>query len=156
MRYVTLAECRQIVFPYIHSKLTMAEPAPDYEHEPSGLSNLDKVLGLVRTDYYPTIYDKAAYMVCSIAGSQYYSNGNKRLAVVVLLEFLVKNEAEVRSLNHDQYAHLLSEVFPLHSWEDNQQISDPHALLLYNLAITIGDAKRRGTKSFSTLRQKVS
>lgn len=126
MLYLTLDDCRRVVFTYIYSNLTAAEPAPNYEIEREGLAQLDKVLTLVRESYYPTPYDKAVYIVSGIAGSQYFSNGNKRLAVVTLLAFLLLNSAEVRQRSALEYQALLGARFPLHEWEPSKAIADPH------------------------------
>src|SRR3989344_4590482 len=96
VEYFDYEACEKYAFPYIYAELTSAEQAPDYSHEPNGVGELQKVLNFVRNDtYYPAFEDKAAYLICSIAGSQYFSNGNKRLSVVVLLMFLMKNNVLV-------------------------------------------------------------
>lgn len=70
--------------------LSTGEPAPPYERERAGLQALETVLTLAQNDrYYPTFADKSTYLFCGIAGAQHFSNGNKHLAVSVLLFFLV-------------------------------------------------------------------
>lgn len=155
MRYVTIDTCRQVVFPYIYDALTDQEPAPKYELEEAGLAELDKVLNFVQTDYYPSPYNKAAYLICSIAGSQYFSNGNKRLSLIILVLFLLMNETEILQLSLDGYRTLLAGHISL-IWEDNQNIQGDHALFLYNLAIAIGDRPHWKVKDFSQLRERVS
>lgn len=72
-----------------------SDPLPDYSKEnPSGLK---KVLELYRNDnYYPTFFEKAAYLFVGIIKGHYYSNGNKRLAFVALLYFLAINNYELK------------------------------------------------------------
>lgn len=151
MRYLTLDDCRRAVFSYIYRNLSVEEPAPAYELENEGMAELDKVLELVQTSYYPALHDKAAYIVSSLAGSQYFSNGNKRLAVITLLAFLLLNDTEVKRRSTNEYQELLKEYFPLHDWEHNKVIQDSHAVFLYNLAIVIGDRNKWGGLSFSAL-----
>jgi prophage maintenance system killer protein len=157
MEYLDLQTCVEEVFPFIHALLTKKEPAPVYAREQNGMQELEKVLTFVRDDcFYPSFTDKAAYMICSIAGSQYFSNGNKRLSVTVLLSFLSRNGASIEVIAEDGYAKIFTEVFSSDAWERNTAITDPHALFLYNLAITIGDRKQWGCPDFTTLREKVA
>ncbi len=114
MLYVTLELCRKEVFPFIHQELTDAESAADYEYESEDMAELEKVLIFVRHDaYYPTFADKAAYLICSIAGSQYFSNGNKRLSVTALLKFLVLNRIPIRNIDTPGFREILTNVFPM-------------------------------------------
>ncbi|MEX0636734.1 MAG: hypothetical protein WD135_08195 [Ferruginibacter sp.] len=139
MEYTTLDHCIDRVFPFIHAHLSEHEPAPEYEFINSGMGQLEKVLQLVQSDvYYPTFSDKCAYLLCSIAGSQYFPNGNKRLGVAVLIDFLIINSAEIVVLNSGDYRELLNIYYPSYTWEENENIRDPHPLFLYNLAIVIG------------------
>lgn len=158
MQYVSLDYCKNRVFPYIYRKLSKEEPSAQYGQEANGLQELNKVLRLVENDlFYPTLPDKTAYLLCSIAGSQYFSNGNKRLGVMVLMAFLVINNVKLRTLTAKKYRELLLNKFPIHTWEDNLQIQKAHPLFLYNLAIIIGDRTQWGKNvDFTVLKQKVS
>ena len=65
-------------------------PLPDYSREDDG--SLSKCLELVKNDdYYPGFFDKAAYLFASIIENHFFSNGNKRLAWMVLIYFLKIN-----------------------------------------------------------------
>lgn len=157
MEYIDLQTCVKEVFPFIHALLTREAPAPTYTDERNGMQELEKVLTFVRDDrFYPSFAEKAAYMICSVAGSQYFSNGNKRLSVTVLLSFLSQNGASIEVIEEDGYHRLFLDAFPLGKWESNAAITDPHALFLYNLAITIGDRAKWGCRDFTTLREKVA
>lgn len=69
MEYLDLQICVSDVFPFIHALLTKNEPAPAYTQEQSGMQELEKVLTFMRDDrFYPSFTEKAAYMMCSIAG----------------------------------------------------------------------------------------
>lgn len=158
MQYVTLGHCRTTVFPFIYAELSRTEPSAQYEQENNGLAELDKALHLVENDsFYPTFADKAAYLLCSIAGSQYFSNGNKRLGVTVLIQFHILNNAKQLVLTAKKYQKLLAKFFPKHSWESNPTIIEADPLFLYNLAIVIGDRTKWGDGvDFTALKQKVS
>ena len=145
MNYISLEGCKRFVFPYIYEQLTNNEPTAQYEQESTGIAELKKVFELVQNDlFYPTLPHKAAYLLCSIAGSQYFSNGNKRLGVITLLFFLIMNDAEVLALDSEGYEKLLRNYFPSLIWEHNLVIGDNLPIFLYNLTILIGDRKQWG------------
>lgn len=157
IRYFNLKACIAFGFPWIYDELTAAEPTPNYESEAGGMADLNKALEFVKNDeYYPEFEDKCSYLLCSIAGSQHFSNGNKRLGVTVLLMFLQKNDAYIS----DDYVELRSLIprhFPLHTWEENSNLAgDAHAQFLYNLALVIGDRNKWGCTGFNEMREKVT
>jgi prophage maintenance system killer protein len=157
MQYITEEMMRKHAFPYIQKQLANAEAAPDYEREPNGMSELRKVLEFVQQDlYYPTFEEKAAYLLCSIAASQYFSNGNKRLSVMTLVLFLSANAVIIDEDSVESYKNILQEVFPLHVWEHNAEIKSSHALFLYNLAALLGDRTKWGTNDFPQVRERVA
>lgn len=158
MEYVSLDYCKTKVFPYIYARLSKDEPSAQYDQEANGLQELEKVLHLMESDmFYPTFPDKAAYLLCSIAGSQYFSNGNKRLGVMTLMSFLVLNHVKLVTLSAKKYQSLLRHKFPKHNWENNTTIVKSHALFLYNLAIIIGDRTVwEDGVDFDVLKKKVS
>lgn len=158
MRYITPDICYQVIFPFVYEELADVEQAPSYEQEANGIRELTKVLTLVQQDsFYPTFHAKAAYLLCSIAGSQYFSNGNKRLAVVTLFTFLALNQPKARLLNKEELQALLAQSFPRHTWEENASIKNDHALFLYNLTLVIGDRSRWSDgDDFSLLKDKIA
>lgn len=155
-QYFTIDACRKYGFSYIYAELTSTEAAPVYESEEDGLAELEKVLSFVRNDdYYSSFHEKSAYLICSIAGSQYFSNGNKRLGITVLLMFLMLNDAKALD-NSNLLKTILLDIFPLHVWEENSVIRGAHSLFLYNLAIVIGDRTNWGTDDFKEVQSKVA
>lgn len=158
MQYVSLDDSKSFIFPYIYEQLSGEEPSAQYELESNGLAELDKVLHLVQSDtFYPTIADKAAYLLCSIAGSQYFSNGNKRLGVMVLTQFIILNKIKILILSRKEYQALLKRFFSRHTWESNSTIIENEPLFLYNLAIIIGDRNRWGQNiTFDTLKKTIA
>jgi death-on-curing family protein len=156
IRYPTEQDFRMKGFPFIQEVLSAHEPAPDYLSERNGMAELNKVLNFLQQDaYYASFFEKAAYLVCSISGSQYFSNGNKRLAVTALMLFMSLNEAEIYETIEEEYREILLFAFPLHTWERNEFLKGPHALFLYNLAIVIGNRKVWGTNNFAMVRDLV-
>lgn len=155
MKYIQHQDLSAI-FQFIQDVLTEDEPAPQYADESTGVAELQKVLEFVQNDlYYPDFADKCAYLICSIAGAQYFSNGNKRLAVFTLMQFLLMNDAEVWWSNDNAFSILMHQIFPLYVWEENKYIPEPEQQFLYNLAIVIGDPNVWGTDKFDVLKEKV-
>jgi len=155
MKYFEIDDTRA-VFSYIQKSLTSMEPAPDYEVDEVGMFELNKVLNFLPHDlYYPTFDSKCAYLICSIAGSQHFQNGNKRLGTVLLMKFLAMNRAQRRDLDVDNFKELLTLVFPKHRWEEKTNIDDAHAQFLYNLAVVAGDSTKWDVKGFDDLKYKV-
>ncbi len=153
MKYLSLQYCFENIFPFIHAFLTRDEAAPSYQNEEIGMKELNKILTFVQNDeYYPDFYYKAAYLVCSIAGAQHFSNGNKRLGVGVLIAFLSENNATTFSATQEELKKIFLDFFPEAIWENNKSIGDGHALFLYNLAIVVGDPQRRNASTFEELK----
>lgn len=156
VRYFGIEACKTYGFPYIYDELTGLEQAPNYESEPVGMAELEKVLEFVRNDrYYPSFDEKCAYIISSIAGSQYFSNGNKRLSVTVLLMFLLHNNIFVLS-DEIRLRALMHGAFPDHTWEAIAGIQKPHSQFLYNLSIVIGDRSKWRTNDFAVIRQRIA
>lgn len=132
------------------------EPVPLYEKEIEGMQALKSVLQFVSdNEYYPTFDEKCAYIMCSIAGAQHFSNGNKRLSIGLLLIFLIINKAQVLDITKEYAREIVTKEFKGYKWDPNSQITGNHALLLYNLAIAIGSRNDLGIQDFSILKEKV-
>jgi death-on-curing family protein len=157
IQYFGMKACMAFGFPWIYDELTSVEPVPQYEIDIDGLANLQKTLDFVKNDtYYPDFHEKCSYLLCNIAGSQYFTNGNKRLGVTILLMFLQKNDAYI-SEDYEELKSLLKKYFPEHRWEENKNLpGDAHSRFLYNLAIVIGDRHIWGTNDFNKMRSKVT
>jgi len=127
IRYIRLVDVYLIVFNLVKTVLDIDpvdNPLPDYRHEDDG--SLNKCLDLVKNDdYYPGFLDKAAYLFVAIIKNHFFSNGNKRLAYVVLVYFLNIN-----------------------GWTYKRQ-SD---LALKDVAIYIADSERNQNASFEALK----
>ncbi len=148
MRYPTVEICRQLLFPYIRSRLIEAEQAPNYEFETSGLQRLASIFDLMERDEYDGALSKAAYLFCSVIDGHPFSNGNKRLGVTVLLYFLLLNGFLVNAPNMEVMRSELSRIFPSVHWEEIQSFHQPHEYFFYHLALIIADRKQKGHMSF--------
>jgi prophage maintenance system killer protein len=148
MDYPTPDTCRQLLFPYIRSRLVSDEPAPIYDDEQVGLRRLEGILGLMQRDDYKGVLGKAAYLFCSIIDGHPFSNGNKRLAVTLLLYTLLSNGWLVNAPNLVVMRSELVRIFPNLLWEEVQTFRYPHEFFFYHLALIIADRKQKGHMTF--------
>lgn len=100
IRYIEIQDLYIIIFHTVRASFDVDpvyNPLPDYRREDDG--SLSKCLELVRNDdYYPDFLSKAAYLFISINKNHFFSNGNKRLAYVVLWYFLHINRLAYSSV----------------------------------------------------------
>ncbi|MET7772835.1 type II toxin-antitoxin system death-on-curing family toxin [Nocardia sp. NPDC005366] len=61
-------------------------------------------------DAYPTLWEKAAALLHSIAGNHPLVDGNKRLAIVAAIVFLARNGIDVDHLDEDRAYDLMIAV----------------------------------------------
>jgi prophage maintenance system killer protein len=148
MHPLTLAECREQLFPYIRSRLSTQEPAPNYEQEQHGLDRLESILTLMDRDEYPDTLAKAAYLFCAVIDGHPFSNGNKRLGVTVLLYFLLRNGFLVNITDLQIMRQELQRIFPNLEWENVASFHFPHEFFFYHLALIIADRKQKGQMTF--------
>ena len=95
-------------FREVETHYTKHEEVPDYRCETVGLGKLFGVLEKVQMDtFYPSLFDKATYLFISINKGHFFSNGNKRLALVVGLGFLALNQKRLRSFSREEYKNKL-------------------------------------------------
>lgn len=125
------------------------EPAPDYEGEKRGVERLDGILQLMQRDEYPHLLHKAAYAFCSIIDGHHFSNGNKRLAVSVLIFTLLLNGVRIHAPNMEIMESELQRFFPNLKWDDSVKFTQPHEYFFYHLALIIADRSQKGEMTFS-------
>jgi len=149
MEYLTLDSCRAQLFPYIRARMASAEPAPYYEGERSGTEKLGASFQFMQRDEYKGILGKASYVFCSIIDGHHFSNGNKRLAVTVLIYFLILNGYKIHAPNMEIMRNELHRVFPKLQWEEIVSFRNPHEYFFYHLALIIADRKQKGQMTFA-------
>ncbi len=146
--YPTIADTRDILFPYIRSRLIEAEPAPLYDEERRGLDGLQGIFGLMEREEYEGALAKASYLFCSVIDGHHFSNGNKRLGVTLLLYFLLRNGYLVSMPDMEVVRSELIRLFPKVHWEEVRTFRYPHEYFFYHLALIIADRKQKGQMSF--------
>lgn len=157
LKYLSVQDM-DAVFKIIHDHYSSHENIPDYIHENAGLAKLEGVLTGVRMDnYYPTFEDKAAYLLIQINKGHFFSNGNKRVALVSTLFFIFLNDYAIYSFSKADYRNRLAKLFPGCTTYSDYEDFLPEEFGFYNLSIIIADSEqyvgsfdelKAGVKSF--------
>jgi|SRR3989344_3471945 len=129
------------LFEYLAERYAKIEEVPSYKDERTGYEKLLSVLDQARADtYYPELFDKAAYLLIQINKGHFFSNGNKRLALVATTVFLDINGKHLKSLPKGEYQTLLARLFPEYKdWSDFPEFSSTD-FATYHLSIIIADS----------------
>lgn len=128
------------IFEFVQERYAKIEEVPAYKDEP-GFEKFCGVLVQVQSDnYYPTVFDKAVYLVLNINKGHFFSNGNKRLALVIMISFLAINGFGLRAESKEWYRNTLEDLFPEYKqWEDFDEFTSTD-FATYNLSIMIADS----------------
>lgn len=144
-----------ILFDLIYRHYSKQEPMPPYDSQKEGCKKLKGALAQVTNDtYYPTLLEKAAYLLVQINKGHFFENGNKRLALVTTLGFLLINNAQLSNHNKEEYSSLLKELFPSFKGYQDFEEFNPEEFGLYNLSIIVADSAAH-EPDFETLKKKV-
>lgn len=120
---------------------------------------MEQLLGVLeraRMDaYYPTLLDKATHVLLSINKGHFFSNGNKRLALVATTAFLGINGADLQQRSKAEYRALLESLFPEHAEHADFPIFTSTDFATYNLSIIIAESGTYGIE-YDELKKRVS
>ncbi|OGG40729.1 hypothetical protein A3A21_01920 [Candidatus Jorgensenbacteria bacterium RIFCSPLOWO2_01_FULL_45_25b] len=143
------------VFNLVYKYYSKIELAPDYFAEKTGLEKLRGVTEGVKMDqFYPDIYSKAAYLLIQINKGHFFSNGNKRLALIFVLAFILINKRKIRKRSKKQHESKLRALFPKFQIFQDYQNFLPEEFGYYNLSIIVADSEKY-MDSFENLKIKV-
>lgn len=128
------------IFGFVSARYARAEAVPHYAEE-TRFDEFCGVLKRVQSDlYYPTLLEKAAYLLVTINKGHFFSNGNKRLALVIMTLFLGINGLQLRAADKGWYRAQLAQLFPEYDqWEDFADFTSTD-FATYNLSIMIADS----------------
>lgn len=117
------------------------EEVPEYKFEKEGFEKFCGILEQSKSDtYYPDIFEKAAFVLIGINKGHFFSNGNKRLALVSVTTFLDNNELALKKETKDWYKKKLVALFPEYAqWGDFEEFSSTD-FATYNLSIMVADS----------------
>lgn len=149
-----------LVFSLIARHYSNKEEIPNYQSEIVGCEKLYGVLERVRMEHYPTLIDKVVYFFIQINKGHFFSNGNKRLALVCAIGLLVFNDKEITgNFSKDEYKKILLKIFPNceECLEDHSDFNSTE-FALYNLSIIVADSHKYVTEKndFDALKSKVT
>lgn len=144
-----------LLFRYISERYARAEEVPDYSLQRSGIEKLRGVLEGVKADtFYPTLQDKAVYLITQINKGHFFSNGNKRLALVLTTVFLGINNHELRQTSKEEYAALIKKLFPEYGECEDFPEFTPADFGTYHLSVVVADSGALGI-SYEDLKTRV-
>jgi death-on-curing protein len=131
----------KVIFSFVSERYGRQEEVPEYELHREGIQKLVGVLERTRMDaYYPSLLEKAAYLLIAINKGHFFSNGNKRLALVAMTAFLTLNNKNLKYVSKDSYRELLSRLFPEYTSETDFAEFMGTDFATYNLSIIIADS----------------
>lgn len=129
------------IFSFVAERYGQQEEVPRYRENREGVAKLLGVLERARMDrYYPTLLDKATHLLLGINKGHFFSNGNKRLALVVTTAFLTLNDKHLDESSKEEYRNLLSSLFPEHRECSDFPEFTATDFATYNLSIIIADS----------------
>lgn len=132
MKYVTIQDCHARLF-QIALDADPSEQTPSYASNEKGMRELEGILQRVRQSWYRGFLGKAAYLFVAINKGHLFLNGNKRLSLVVTMEFFYRNGFSVRkTVRHRTYLEWFSASFPSYSLADGN-FGSVYEWAFYNL-----------------------
>ncbi len=129
-----------LIFALISERYSTIEEVPHYRTE-AGFKKFCSVLLQSEEDvYYPTVIDKATYLLIGVNKGHFFSNGNKRLALVIMTVFLGVNDLWLKDESKEWYRNVLEKLFPEYAqWDDFDEFTSTD-FATYNLSIMIADS----------------
>lgn len=139
IRYL-IDESLEAIFVFVGERYAKLEEVPAYRNEPG----FDKLCGVLERScsdvYYPSLLDKAGYLLIGINKGHFFSNGNKRLALVVMTTFLRLNDLRLKRSDKSWYRAMLWGLFPEYThWEDFEEFTSTD-FATYHLSIMIAES----------------
>ncbi|MBI2888985.1 MAG: Fic family protein [Candidatus Liptonbacteria bacterium] len=143
------------IFEVVKDHFSSHESVPDFSLEKNGVEKLCGVLRGVQMDFYPTVIEKAAYLLVQISKGHFFSNGNKRVALATTLFFIFYNDHDIAGKTKKDYQTKLRELFP--NYDSFHDFNDfrPEEYGYYNLSIIIAERSDKHVSSFDELKNKV-
>ena len=154
MFYYIVPESLGEIFSLIREAFTSHEQVPVYEDEQEGLKKLTGVLEMTQaSEYYPDLLDKATHLFVGINKGHFFSNGNKRLALVCATVFLAANDHELSTVHSkEQHRQKLHELFPGFGEIEDDPKYFPEEYGLYNLSIIVAESHTYTDGNFDALK----
>ncbi len=106
MKQISLIEAEYIAFELVNEMLKYDEPIPDFASRYPNI--LESCLAQPFQEFdgkqlYPTYTEKTALLFYLITKNHPFKNGNKRMAVMLMIYFLYKNGMWIEALPDDIY-----------------------------------------------------
>lgn len=149
-KYVSIDDCKNRLFK-IALDFDESENTPSYNINSIGVGKLEGVLFRCRESWYGNLQSKAAFLFVSINKGHYFVNGNKRLALIVVLEFLYVNKVLFKNYEKEKYKKWIEANFPEYEIVDRSFVKN-FGWAFYNLNKAVANSK----ENFGVLKKKVA
>lgn len=130
------------------------DPVPNYEDEKRGMSELKGILERIKDDYYSDFFIKSAYLFCGITEGHYFSNGNKRLAMMSFVSLYKINDYKEKPITRAKYATKIKSLFPMAKLSKISEIPEVFPEMIYHLCKIVAD-KKSNQCNFDQLKEKI-
>lgn len=155
INYLGLDYVKKTVIPTIEKHyVRKGNPAHNYLDFPLAMEQVSGCLERARWDYCPDFIAKAVQQFLCVNKGHFFDNGNKRLALVILLSFLLENGYALKELEKDEFAGYLNRLFPEFTDFDDESDFSGVEFAYYNLTIIVADSGKYGW-SHDQLKEKI-
>jgi len=131
------------------------DPVANYLDETNGFDKLISCLEIIKMNYYPSFLDKATYLYIQINKGHFFSNGNKRLALVTLAAFIFENGYKFKLYSKEKYKNKMEELFPDYLKYTDYTDFKSYEYAFYNLSIIVADSDDFIMGDFDVMKNKV-
>jgi len=151
MKYISIQDCHKILF-QIAIDFDISEDTPHYSVHKKGILELEGIFQRVQQSWYRGVLTKAAYLFVGINKGHFFPNGNKRLSLVIAIEFLYRNGfAKQKPIRKKTYAQWFGKHFPDYTLT-HTQFPAVYEWAFYNLNKAVASDTK---SSFDELKEKV-
>ncbi|WP_372364861.1 type II toxin-antitoxin system death-on-curing family toxin [Candidatus Uabimicrobium sp. HlEnr_7] len=151
MNYITLKDCKNSLFD-IALASSPEEVTPHYLTNKRGITRLESILVQIQTNYYKGFFEKASFLFISINRGHLFTNGNKRLALTLLLNFIYINDYKFKGLTEKTYRKWFETNFPQYKIS-NRKFKRVYGWAMYNMNKAVASDTEYG---FEELKSKVN
>lgn len=137
--YLNLEDCFERLFD-VALEFDESESTPHYADNHYGLESLNGVLERVQEYWYEGIYGKATYLFLAINKGHFFINGNKRLALILTLEFLKENGYTPKRIRLRKYLSWFENNFPNYKVSD-KNFDRNYGWAFFNLNKAVADSQ---------------
>ncbi|MBU1044616.1 MAG: hypothetical protein KJ915_09515 [Candidatus Omnitrophica bacterium] len=151
MFYLKIRDCNDFLFDFA-LKFDKTEKTDHYNLNLGGVNKLEGILERIQWGFYKGFYEKASSLFLFINGGHLFINGNKRLALSLLLGFAFINGYWVSNVRKDVYKKWFKEHFPKYKLS-RKRFKTVYRWAMYNFNRATADSRHHNC-GFDDLKRK--